>query len=59
MLMTNPDQARRGRGLATLGVTTLAMGAILWTSVAHAALPSAGYANLVEKVSPAVVFISS
>jgi serine protease Do len=32
---------------------------IAWTPVARAGLPAEGYADLVEKVSPAVVFISS
>jgi len=47
------------RRAAKFGVTALATGMIVWTTAAMAALPSEGYADLVEKVSPAVVFISS
>ncbi len=50
---------RRARRALALGAATLAGGMIAWTVTASAALPSQGYADLVEKVSPAVVFISS
>jgi len=41
------------------GAAVLATGMIVWTATTMAALPSEGYADLVDKVSPAVVFISS
>ena len=41
------------------GIAGLAAGMIVWTGGAQAALPAQGYADLVEKVSPSVVFISS
>jgi len=47
------------RRAVTFGAAALATGAIIWTATAMAALPSEGYADLVEKVSPAVVYISS
>ncbi len=59
MLMTKSEHTDRGRGFAALGIAAMAMGTIMWTTAASAALPSEGYADLVAKVSPAVVFISS
>jgi serine protease Do len=50
---------REKRRTLKLGAAALATGMIVWTATAVAALPSEGYANLVEKVSPAVVYISS
>jgi serine protease Do len=41
-----------------MAAAALAAGMIAWTAPATAALPSEGYADLVEKVSPAVVTIS-
>jgi len=56
-------KSRAGRALSlgavALGAVTLAGGMITWTVTTSAALPSEGYANLVEKVSPAVVFVSA
>jgi len=57
--MIYPNPVRKGRHSARLGAAVLAAGTIVWTATAMAALPSEGYADLVEKVSPAVVFISS
>jgi len=59
MNTANPSPARMVRHGARLGAALLAAGTIVWTTTAMAALPSEGYADLVEKVSPAVVFISS
>lgn len=59
MFITKPKRSTQSRGAAVLAVAAMAMGAIMWTGAASAALPSQGYADLVEKVSPAVVFISS
>ena len=42
-----------------MGVAALAVGMIVWTTTAIAAVPGEGYADLVDKVSPAVVYISS
>jgi len=47
------------RFAAKYGALVLTAGTIIWTTTAMAALPPAGYADLVDKVSPAVVFISS
>src|SRR5690606_39891585 len=44
---------------ARIAACALAAGMIVWTGTATAALPSDGYADLVEKVSPAVVNIST
>jgi serine protease Do len=59
--MTHPQpRPPYGRSaIARLGVAALAAGVIAWTTAAGAALPTEGYADLVEKISPAVVFISS
>ena len=57
--MTINTGTLRARRALALGVATLAGGMIAWTVTASAALPSQGFADLVEKVSPAVVFISS
>lgn len=59
MFTTHISQAQRGRHAVKLGTAALATGMIIWTTAAMAALPSEGYADLVDKVSPAVVFISS
>lgn len=59
MTMIHLQPAREGRCAARFGASALAVGMIVWTTTAMAALPSEGYADLVEKVSPAVVFISS
>ncbi len=53
------QRPRDRRGVFKAGIGTLAAGMLVWTTAAAAALPSQGYAELVEKVSPAVVFISS
>jgi len=58
-IVTRALQPRRARRALALGAATLVGGMIAWTATASAALPSQGYADLVEKVSPAVVFISS
>jgi serine protease Do len=59
MQIIQPRGALTRCGLAGLGVAALAAGEILWTTTAMASLPTTGYAELVERVSPAVVFISS
>ncbi len=48
------QRVRRSVAAAALGAC-----AIAWTPLAQAGLPADGFADLVEKVSPAVVFISS
>ncbi len=58
-IVTRAPRPRRARRALALGAAALAGGMIAWTATASAALPSQGYADLVEKVSPAVVFISS
>jgi len=45
--------------LARLGAGLLAGSFLVWSSVASAALPPDSFADLTEKVSPAVVFITS
>ena len=50
---------RRPLTPARLGAGALAGSLIVWSGVAAAALPADGFADLVEKVSPAVVNISS
>jgi len=54
VLAKNPPR-RRVRSLTA----TAAAGLVMWTATAAAALPADGYADLVEEVSPAVVFIST
>ena len=49
----------KGWRSAKLNAAVLVAGAIVWSTSAIAALPAGGYADLVEKVSPAVVFISA
>jgi serine protease Do len=48
-----------GRRASTFGAVLLGAGLVVWTATAMAASPSQGYADLVDKVSPAVVFITS
>ena len=59
MTALSQQRPRDRRGVFKAGIGTLAAGMLVWTTAAAAALPSQGYAELVEKVSPAVVFISS
>lgn len=59
MTTRNLPQSLEKRPATRFGVAVLAAGTIVWTTAAMAALPSEGYADLVDKVSPAVVFISS
>ena len=56
-MMTALNTARRVR--ASVAAAALGACMIAWTPMARAGLPAEGYADLVEKVSPAVVFISS
>ena len=51
-------RARRSTG-ALAGAALVAAGTLTWSWQAGAALPSEGYADLVERVSPAVVFVST
>lgn len=58
-MMTLTRPARRRPSATRLAAAGLASGVLVWTTAASAAVPSDGYADLVEKVSPAVVYISS
>ncbi|MDA1324986.1 MAG: DegQ family serine endoprotease [Proteobacteria bacterium] len=51
--------ARQGWRSAKFNAALFAAGTVVWATSAVATLPSGGYADLVEKVSPAVVFIST
>ena len=55
MTLKLPTQRVRASVAATLVGACM----VVWTPIASAGLPLKGYADLVEKVSPAVVFIST
>ncbi|HSR71659.1 MAG TPA: DegQ family serine endoprotease [Kiloniellales bacterium] len=58
-----PTDGRAARGrrsrLAGLGAGLMAGGLLVWSAVATAATPPASFSELAEKVSPAVVYITS
>lgn len=64
MVISETPPAWRRRPATRLAVSGLAAGVFVWTTGlgtmgAQAALPAEGYADLVEQVSPAVVYIST
>jgi len=54
-----PQPNRTARGAARLGAGLLAGSFLIWSSVASASLPPESFADLTDKVSPAVVFVTA